>query len=182
MRCGVTRPPTPSRATRPSRSPGCSRATCGPSSTPTSQTRRSDMSDNEPRQLREIRETATEHPRWAHIHGWDELLSYIDAEAKRAADLTRELELLDARLHLRLAEERARADEAEAKLAGVITLVESQLSDRKSTRLNSSHSQISYAVFCLKKKKRNNIASLMVDRKEVLSAFGMNQRARNTSW
>src|SRR2546430_8944317 len=28
-----------------------------------------------------------------------------------------------------------------------------QLQDRKSTRLNSSHSQISYAVFCLKKKK-----------------------------
>src|SRR2546421_3385968 len=27
-------------------------------------------------------------------------------------------------------------------------------SDRKSTRLNSSHDQISYAVFCLKKKKR----------------------------
>src|SRR5688572_32746534 len=27
--------------------------------------------------------------------------------------------------------------------------------DRKSTRLNSSHSQISYAVFCLKKKKKN---------------------------
>src|SRR2546430_13279528 len=27
--------------------------------------------------------------------------------------------------------------------------------DRKSTRLNSSHSQISYAVFCLKKKKEN---------------------------
>src|SRR5688572_31416609 len=29
-------------------------------------------------------------------------------------------------------------------------------SDRKSTRLNSSHSQISYAVFCLKKKKPTN--------------------------
>src|SRR2546430_5674967 len=28
-------------------------------------------------------------------------------------------------------------------------------SDRKSTRLNSSHSQISYAVFCLKKKNKN---------------------------
>src|SRR2546430_8431108 len=28
--------------------------------------------------------------------------------------------------------------------------------DRKSTRLNSSHSQISYAVFCLKKKKKDN--------------------------
>src|SRR2546430_8054957 len=30
--------------------------------------------------------------------------------------------------------------------------------DRKSTRLNSSHSQISYAVFCLKKKKKNETA------------------------
>src|SRR2546430_10944359 len=31
--------------------------------------------------------------------------------------------------------------------------------DRKSTRLNSSHSQISYAVFCLKKKKKKNHTS-----------------------
>src|SRR2546430_11345601 len=30
-------------------------------------------------------------------------------------------------------------------------------SDRKSTRLNSSHSQISYAVFCLKKKTRSHL-------------------------
>src|SRR2546430_4212724 len=30
--------------------------------------------------------------------------------------------------------------------------------DRKSTRLNSSHSQISYAVFCLKKKKKISLA------------------------
>src|SRR5438445_13896850 len=29
--------------------------------------------------------------------------------------------------------------------------------DRKSTRLNSSHANISYAVFCLKKKKKKNI-------------------------
>src|SRR2546427_2075040 len=35
------------------------------------------------------------------------------------------------------------------KVQGILAL------DRKSTRLNSSHSQISYAVFCLKKKKRN---------------------------
>src|SRR5688572_31224474 len=36
--------------------------------------------------------------------------------------------------------------------------------DRKSTRLNSSHSQISYAVFCLKKKrkKRNALAVLSI--------------------
>src|SRR2546427_5459346 len=32
--------------------------------------------------------------------------------------------------------------------------------DRKSTRLNSSHSQISYAVFCLKKKKKKNKSAL----------------------
>src|SRR2546430_12546877 len=35
--------------------------------------------------------------------------------------------------------------------------------DRKSTRLNSSHSQISYAVFCLKKKKKTiNINTLLI--------------------
>src|SRR2546430_6142770 len=33
--------------------------------------------------------------------------------------------------------------------------------DRKSTRLNSSHSQISYAVFCLKKKKKNNTETII---------------------
>src|SRR5688572_31944936 len=37
--------------------------------------------------------------------------------------------------------------------------------DRKSTRLNSSHSQISYAVFCLKKKKQ----PLRVDRDPMCS-------------
>src|SRR5256886_13596330 len=38
-------------------------------------------------------------------------------------------------------------------------LVGGDVGDRKSTRLNSSHSQISYAVFCLKKK--NNHSSLL---------------------
>src|SRR5258707_11460925 len=33
---------------------------------------------------------------------------------------------------------------------------EKLLGDRKSTRLNSSHANISYAVFCLKKKKKKN--------------------------
>src|SRR2546421_4621742 len=33
--------------------------------------------------------------------------------------------------------------------------------DRKSTRLNSSHDQISYAVFCLKKKKNNSDSHLL---------------------
>src|SRR2546430_3433360 len=34
--------------------------------------------------------------------------------------------------------------------------------DRKSTRLNSSHSQISYAVFCLKKKKKFSLMQLLL--------------------
>src|SRR5438874_8694720 len=34
------------------------------------------------------------------------------------------------------------------------------ISDRKSTRLNSSHVEISYAVFCLKKKKKRTTSSL----------------------
>src|SRR2546427_2999563 len=36
--------------------------------------------------------------------------------------------------------------------------------DRKSTRLNSSHSQISYAVFCLKKKNKDNGQHIKVKR------------------
>src|SRR5688572_30947872 len=53
-----------------------------------------------------------------------------------------------------------RTDEA----AGVVAAALAR--DRKSTRLNSSHSQISYAVFCLKKKKKNkNICKILKHRK-----------------
>src|SRR3712207_8350206 len=44
-----------------------------------------------------------------------------------------------------------------ARAAGVPV----DLRDRKSTRLNSSHANISYAVFCLKKKKNYNPRQLM---------------------
>src|SRR5438270_3838604 len=37
--------------------------------------------------------------------------------------------------------------------------------DRKSTRLNSSHSQISYAVFCLKKKKKKHNKNKRISKK-----------------
>src|SRR5690606_41477118 len=37
-----------------------------------------------------------------------------------------------------------------------IAALKAQALDRKSTRLNSSHVKISYAVFCLKKKKKTN--------------------------
>src|SRR2546430_17107273 len=56
------------------------------------------------------------------------------------------------------------AQERAANLRGGPLIVGQQLLpgapagvDRKSTRLNSSHSQISYAVFCLKKKKNEHI-------------------------
>src|SRR2546430_7387465 len=48
---------------------------------------------------------------------------------------------------------------AEAPAAGATDWAQ----DRKSTRLNSSHSQISYAVFCLKKKKKQQIPTHALD-------------------
>src|SRR5256886_6755673 len=44
------------------------------------------------------------------------------------------------------------------RLTGQVSRHIPSATDRKSTRLNSSHSQISYAVFCLKKKKSNTNA------------------------
>src|SRR2546427_7534783 len=46
-----------------------------------------------------------------------------------------------------------------ARWMGSLPGVASTAQDRKSTRLNSSHSQISYAVFCLKKKNHANLTS-----------------------
>src|ERR1035437_10415648 len=43
-----------------------------------------------------------------------------------------------------------------ARAAGIDLWDEVLTQDRKSTRLNSSHANISYAVFCLKKKQKNN--------------------------
>src|ERR1039457_2500671 len=48
-----------------------------------------------------------------------------------------------------------RSEEHTSELQSPCNLVCLFRSDRKSTRLNSSHLVISYAVFCLKKKKRN---------------------------
>src|SRR5437870_10295976 len=50
--------------------------------------------------------------------------------------------------------------EGRAPCALATDLVSSHEQDRKSTRLNSSHVAISYAVFCLKKKKKHNRMSL----------------------
>src|SRR2546427_6211288 len=59
---------------------------------------------------------------------------------------------------------------ADAGVRGLVVKLDGQLAriehdgsqDRKSTRLNSSHSQISYAVFCLKKKKKKNKKKMIV--------------------
>src|SRR2546430_3187905 len=52
-------------------------------------------------------------------------------------------------------EARVDGEAVEMDCAGAaLTFAAALLRDRKSTRLNSSHSQISYAVFCLKKKKK----------------------------
>src|SRR6266567_7166358 len=58
-------------------------------------------------------------------------------------------------LHDRSSDLRAIPDSsAAARTRGSLDFAAASIApDRKSTRLNSSHSQISYAVFCLKKKK-----------------------------
>src|SRR5439155_15886260 len=43
------------------------------------------------------------------------------------------------------------------------------LGDRKSTRLNSSHVAISYAVFCLKKKKKKYFHFILISQKIIIS-------------
>src|SRR2546430_10791366 len=52
--------------------------------------------------------------------------------------------------------------------------------DRKSTRLNSSHSQISYAVFCLKKKKQTSSPCRPVHRVAEYGADGRSLVLRET--
>src|SRR2546430_8591743 len=54
-----------------------------------------------------------------------------------------------------------RTADARGLLGGTPKPVPGGTRDRKSTRLNSSHSQISYAVFCLKKKKQPLLEALI---------------------
>src|SRR5688572_32732552 len=63
--------------------------------------------------------------------------------------------LFRSRLEPRLAAAGYARDGARLSRARRLVVGERRRGDRKSTRLNSSHSQISYAVFCLKKKKNN---------------------------
>src|SRR2546430_15559755 len=61
--------------------------------------------------------------------------------------------LAGALLHPEQVQLHGRGDRYDGGGGGLDGIADGQ--DRKSTRLNSSHSQISYAVFCFKKKKNN---------------------------
>src|SRR2546430_12342297 len=65
--------------------------------------------------------------------------------------LFRSLRIDQARFLIRAGQDKR----AIALLTSVAARAPESETDRKSTRLNSSHSQISYAVFCLKKKTKN---------------------------
>src|SRR5205085_8675988 len=78
--------------------------------------------------------------------------------ARGAAEVVRDAAGLRARVSALLADPAARARMGAAGRACVDSNrgALDKLLDRKSTRLNPSHSQISYAVFCLKKKKKTH--------------------------
>src|SRR2546430_11998903 len=61
-----------------------------------------------------------------------------------------------------------------------LAVASSQQRDRKSTRLNSSHSQISYAVFCLKKKKKTATQATSPRTMESASTIRSHAAATNT--
>src|SRR3712207_8810356 len=73
-------------------------------------------------------------PIWPVAPPVQRLGGYHDVGARRGFH-----ELADAHAHLR---------------RYLVQPVDAEIEDRKSTRLNSSHANISYAVFCLKKKKK----------------------------
>src|SRR5256885_10493297 len=78
------------------------------------------------------------------------LLVDIRGNMSTAADLVNQAESI----RLQLSQLKATIGDGEAGKA--IAASAAELEDRKSTRLNSSHLVISYAVFCLKKKKKKD--------------------------
>src|SRR2546429_3432015 len=59
---------------------------------------------------------------------------------------------------------RRRAQRLRIRDARGVREIVSEIGDRKSTRLNSSHGYISYAVFCLKKKKKQKYVTITYPR------------------
>src|SRR5690349_23045745 len=91
----------------------------------------------------------TSPPDHQHLHSFptrrsSDLKRHIDDDHFRAGELADEVQRIARRVVL------VRGDEQLV----VLVEVERAEKDRKSTRLNSSHVEISYAVFCLKKKRK----------------------------
>src|SRR5207248_6427910 len=99
-------------------------------------------------------------PNTAELRAWSAflnaqatLLRRLEAELVESEDMT--LPEFDVLIQLGMAPDRRLrmtelSDRVRLSHSGVTRLVD-RLTDRKSTRLNSSHRTISYAVFCLKK-------------------------------
>src|SRR3712207_609871 len=73
-----------------------------------------------------------------------------------AANVNHELGLLDEGLRDAIVRAAEEVMEGELDDAFVLDVFQTGSGDRKSTRLNSSHANISYAVFCLKKNKQHH--------------------------
>src|SRR2546430_12706384 len=84
------------------------------------------------------------------------LFPYTTLFRSSTLEVMHELGLLEGLLrlpHQKIPRFSARIADRDVTIADLSRLPVRSRLDRKSTRLNSSHSQISYAVFCLKKKK-----------------------------
>src|SRR2546427_7472130 len=78
------------------------------------------------------------------------------SQRQRQRQARHELLAIPHRLHLALGQ----AEDGHFRSVDDGSEVRATDADRKSTRLNSSHSQISYAVFCLKKKKKEKTSTV----------------------
>src|SRR5688572_31328535 len=65
-----------------------------------------------------------------------------------------------------------------SRASGIRSLGRRRRGDRKSTRLNSSHSQISYAVFCLKKKKKKKKKNKNTNTKPIHKKYSTREQAK----
>src|SRR5690606_40181580 len=100
---------------------------------------------------------AVEYSRWYRPALAQCLRYYVAGTAQSAAKLyqtRRHYYPPDELPGLAAAQRRTGGVQASGRLAGSATECAAGAGDRKSTRLNSSHVKISYAVFCLKKKNK----------------------------
>src|SRR3712207_8696269 len=81
------------------------------------------------------------------------------SDESQQADPGQYQRFLDAAREHGCAENVGRLDEVVRRVAKLPPQSKEPLKDRKSTRLNSSHANISYAVFCLKKKTRTSLST-----------------------